>query len=616
VVAVFYSPKTIGIRIYMWPDKESSIDFLNFNETAESIKDIITERELMPISVGVFGNWGAGKSTVLELTKKSLENDAEEGEEYIQIHFDAWTFEGFDDAKAALLETIASELLKEAEKVEDDKGLIAKATEFSERVDKIRLLGMLAEGGAALSGFPMFGLSQKLIGWFNEEDEDAETRTEEDDFKIDDVKDAATEVSKVAKSSRGVLRPKEKLSPPTEIRKFRNSYSSLLDSFNKPLIVYVDNLDRCSPVNTISTLEAIRLFLFLPNTAFVIAADEDMIRLAVPHFHKGASQRHQTDYLDKLIQIPVHVPKPGVAEVRAYLMMLIASDKKLEKLEFERIRSRLEESLRLSWHQGQITVDDLLSDCDMENIDALRGEFKIAEQLAPILTESTNINGNPRIVKRLLNQVRMRLKTAKRRGMQLDEKTITKLVIFERCMGTQATNKLYELIDKENGQPAVIAEMENVEEEFNIKSIPEEWRHDLDFLDKWSKLQPPFAEQNLTSAAYLSRQSIPMGAINSVMSGAAQKLLDGLLKQKNRMSETNSKLLELASQEEYLSVMDALIEKFKLVEDWDRMPLGFYGARLLALKDGKCKSVFLAYVNTLPNKMWKKPIVKELEGVK
>tara|TARA_B100000700_G_scaffold331519_1_gene465091 strand:- start:3351 stop:5153 length:1803 start_codon:yes stop_codon:yes gene_type:complete len=600
----------------MWPDKESSIDFLNFNETAESIKDIITERELMPISVGVFGNWGAGKSTVLELTKKSLENDAEEGEEYIQIHFDAWTFEGFDDAKAALLETIASELLKEAEKVEDDKGLIAKATEFSERVDKIRLLGMLAEGGAALSGFPMFGLSQKLIGWFNEEDEDAETRTEEDDFKIDDVKDAATEVSKVAKSSRGVLRPKEKLSPPTEIRKFRNSYSSLLDSFNKPLIVYVDNLDRCSPVNTISTLEAIRLFLFLPNTAFVIAADEDMIRLAVPHFHKGASQRHQTDYLDKLIQIPVHVPKPGVAEVRAYLMMLIASDKKLEKLEFERIRSRLEESLRLSWHQGQITVDDLLSDCDMENIDALRGEFKIAEQLAPILTESTNINGNPRIVKRLLNQVRMRLKTAKRRGMQLDEKTITKLVIFERCMGTQATNKLYELIDKENGQPAVIAEMENVEEEFNIKSIPEEWRHDLDFLDKWSKLQPPFAEQNLTSAAYLSRQSIPMGAINSVMSGAAQKLLDGLLKQKNRMSETNSKLLELASQEEYLSVMDALIEKFKLVEDWDRMPLGFYGARLLALKDGKCKSVFLAYVNTLPNKMWKKPIVKELEGVK
>ncbi len=55
----------------MWSDKESKIDFLNFNEIAESIKDLITEKELMPISIGVFGDWGAGKSTILELTAKS-----------------------------------------------------------------------------------------------------------------------------------------------------------------------------------------------------------------------------------------------------------------------------------------------------------------------------------------------------------------------------------------------------------------------------------------------------------------------------------------------------------------------------------------------------------------
>jgi predicted KAP-like P-loop ATPase len=341
-----------------------------------------------------------------------------------------------------------------------------------------------------------------------------------------------------------------------------------------------------------------------------------MIRLAVPHFHKGASQRHQTDYLDKLIQIPVHVPKPGVAEIRAYLMMLVVSDKKVEISEFEKIRSKLEDSLRLSWQLDQITVDELLSDCDIDNIDELRGEFKVAEQLAPILAESSNVNGNPRIVKRLLNQVRMRLKTAKRRGMQLDEKTITKLVIFERCMGTHATNKLYELIDKENGLPDIIAHMESDDEEFDLKKIPEEWKHDLEFLDKWSKLQPSFSEYNLTAAAYLSRQSIPMGAINSVMSGAAQKLLEALLKQKNRVSETNSKIIDATSQEEYLSVMDGLIEKLKLVEDWNTVPLGIYGARMLALKDGKCKSVFLAYINTVPNKAWKKPIVSELEGVK
>lgn len=601
----------------MWSDKESSIDYLNFNETAESIKDLITEKELMPISVGIFGNWGAGKSTILELTKKSIENDSEE---YIQIHFDAWMFEGFDDAKAALLETIASEFIKEAN---EDEGLLKKAIEFSDRVDKIRLLGMIAEGGAALSGFPTFGLSQKFMGLFREdEDEQAdvpqeiEVQAEQDSVDLDDTVLVAKKLQKAAASTKGVLKPKEKLSPPSEIRKFRKTYSSLLESFDKPLIVYVDNLDRCSPVNAISTLEAIRLFLFLPNTAFVIAADEDMIRLAVPHYHKGASQRHQTDYLDKLIQIPVHVPKPGVAEIRAYLMMLIASEKGVETSELEKIRSNLEKSLKLSWQQDQITIDELLSGCDIDQVDELRGEFMVAEQLSPILAESPHINGNPRIVKRLLNQVRMRLKTANRRGMHLDEKTITKLVIFERCMGTLATNKLYELIDQEGGKPQIIAEMENKEIEIDHENIPEEWKNDLAFLDKWSKLQPSFANQNLTPAAYLSRQSIPMGSVNSIISGAAQNLLDGLFKQNTRLSEANSKLIEATPKEEYLSVIDGLIQEFKTIEDWSKLPQGFYGARLLALKDDKCRTVFLTYINTTPDKPWKKPIVSELEGVK
>lgn len=594
----------------MWSDKESSVDFLNFNETAESIKDLITERELMPISVGVFGNWGAGKSTILELTKKSLD---EEGD-YIQIHFDAWTFEGFDDAKAALLETIASELLKEAE---GDKGLVDKAKEFSKRVDAIRLLSLMAEGGAALSGIPLFGLGQKLVSYFDDEpDSELEEGEAESDFELGDVAEVAGKVQKAAAKGKGIIKPKKKLSPPTEIRKFRSAYAKLLEGFDKPLIVYVDNLDRCSPINAISTLEAIRLFLFLPNTAFVIAADEDMIRLAVQHFHKGASIRHQKDYLDKLIQIPVHVPKPGVEEVRAYLMMLIASDKKVDVEEFNKIRDRLEESLRLSWQQDPITIDDLIADCNIDNVEEIRAEFKVAEQLAPILASSSHINGNPRIVKRLLNQIRMRLKTAKRRGMQLDEKTITKLVIFERCMGTQATNKLYELIDKEKGKPEIIAEMESSDTDFNVEKLPDEWKEDLEFLEQWAELQPPFAEQDLTAAAYLSRQSIPMGAINAVMSGAATKLLDGLSKQKNRISEANSKLLEATPQEEYLSVMDALVEQFKLIEDWKKLPLGIYGARLLSLKDDKCKNVFLTYINTIPSQRWMVPIVNELKGGK
>ena len=586
----------------MWSDKESKIDFLNFNETAESIKDLITEKELMPISIGVFGDWGAGKSTILELTKASLESDEQE---YIQVHFDAWTFQGYDDAKAALLETIASTLVKKAA---DDKNLSAKAKEFAGRIDKIRLMGLLMDGGAALAGIPTMGGIQKIMGLFSGGDDG--------ELDVDDVKGAVDGAKDVAKKNKGLIKDKKSFSPPKEIKEFRKAYSDLLKEFDKPLIVYVDNLDRCSPFNAISTLEAIRLFLFLPNTAFVIAADEDMIRLAVPEYHKGASQRHQTDYLDKLIQIPVHVPRPGVLEIRAYLMMLTAQDHGVTDAQLETIRCALEESLRLSWKQPQITVDELLQDHDIEKHSGLRSKFVVAEQLAPLLAESTNINGNPRIVKRLLNQVKMRKKTAHRRGMQLDEKTITKLVIFERCLGTQATNKLYELIDKENGYPKVLADLENSEVEFDEIKLPEEWKLDLAFIDKWSKLPPMFTEMDLTPAAYLSRESIPMGAVNAVMSGAAQKLVEELMKQKVRVSGVNSTAITTTPKEEYMSVMDGLIENFKLIGDWTERPTGIYGAVLLAKQDDKCCLSLLTFLKSLPRQRWLNPILKELEGTK
>ena len=586
----------------MWSDKESEIDFLNFNETAQSIKDLITEKDLMPISVGIFGDWGAGKSTILELTKKSLESDEQE---YIQVHFDAWMFQGYDDAKAALLETIASKLIKQAE---SDKGLTQKAKEFAGRVDKIRLMGLLMDGGSALAGIPTGGGFQKIFGLLSDD--------EDDDIDAEDLKEAAQGVQDVAKKNKGIVKAKKAFSPPKEIKEFRKAYSALLEEFDKPLIVYVDNLDRCSPFNAISTLEAIRLFLFLPNTAFVIAADEDMIRLAVPEYHKGVSQRHQTDYLDKLIQIPVHVPRPGSVEIRAYLMMLIAQDHGVTKEQLESLRAALEESLKLSWKQSPITIDELLENQNIDDLPDLRGKFIVAEQLAPLLAESSNINGNPRIVKRLLNQVKMRRKTALRRGMQLDEKTITKLVIFERCLGTQATNKLYELIDQENGKPKILAELEDPKIEFFDIDLPEEWQADPDFIEQWSNLSPQFKEIDLTPAAYLSRESIPMGAVNSVMSGAAQKLVDALMKQKNRLSGVNTELLNTTPKEEYMAVMDGLIENFKSIGDWSEMPIGIYGARLLALEDQKCRASFLTFLNNIPKHKWMSRIKKELEGIK
>jgi len=47
----------------VWSDKESSQDYLNFGEVSQLAVDILTSPSMLPVSLDVFGNWGAGKSS-------------------------------------------------------------------------------------------------------------------------------------------------------------------------------------------------------------------------------------------------------------------------------------------------------------------------------------------------------------------------------------------------------------------------------------------------------------------------------------------------------------------------------------------------------------------------
>ena len=328
----------------MWSDLESNLDYLNFSEVAESVADIINTPELLPISIGVFGDWGAGKSTILKLTETELNKHSKD---HIHIVFDAWLYQGYDDARASILETIAEALVKE---VESNEGLFVKAKSLAKRVNKIRALGLASDIGAAAFGIPTGGAFGKFFSF-------AEDTVSSDEIDKGELLEGGIEhLKNIRSKTKGILRDKEIKSPPQEISSFRKEYSQLLNDIKRPLVVYIDNLDRCTPLNSIHTLEAIRLFLFLPNTAFVIAADEEMIRSAVREYHKGANERHQTDYLDKLIQVPIKVPKPGALEVRAYLFMLLATDLDIGDENLKILQSSLTQSLRNAWKEKPISV--------------------------------------------------------------------------------------------------------------------------------------------------------------------------------------------------------------------------------------------------------------------
>ncbi|MFX6850072.1 P-loop NTPase fold protein, partial [Acinetobacter baumannii] len=123
----------------MWSDIESKQDFLNYSEASEIVVNVLSNPAMLPISIGVFGSWGTGKSTILNLIEQKLQ--AEKKEDYILIKFDAWLYQGFDDARAALIEVVTLEIAK---LVEDNKTLLDKTKTITKRVNKLRLLAMAA----------------------------------------------------------------------------------------------------------------------------------------------------------------------------------------------------------------------------------------------------------------------------------------------------------------------------------------------------------------------------------------------------------------------------------------------------------------------------------------
>src|ERR1019366_8366199 len=96
------------MSIQVWSDTETDQDLLGFRVHADLIRSIVTDDRILPIVLGGFGDWGGGKSSIMRMLQKDL--DAAAYEDTVCMYFNGWVFEGYEDAKTALLSSILIQL--------------------------------------------------------------------------------------------------------------------------------------------------------------------------------------------------------------------------------------------------------------------------------------------------------------------------------------------------------------------------------------------------------------------------------------------------------------------------------------------------------------------------
>lgn len=393
----------------MWSDNQTRHDLINVQHLTRAVTSVVRAEHMLPVTIGIFGDWGSGKSSLMWMVEDELCDD----EGTLCVTFNGWLFEGYEDAKAALMGTILDELISK-------RTLSAKTQDLAkklfERVNWFRLMGMAGRNvlSFSLTGMPDISTLGETGSFLMEKAQGMD---------MQEAKDLADE----APGGRDNIR--------RTVREFRSDFAELLDKTEVDrLVVFIDDLDRCLPDTIIETLEAIRLFLFVDHTAFVIGADERLVEEAVKRRFpevEGSKLDIGRDYLEKLVQVPVRIPPLGRIELETYINLLFAQ----LHLSEENIRALGEKLLTQDFssiHEAGFSIQtapELFEEVGAEMTDELREELALAHQISDVL--ASGLKGNPRQGKRFLNTLVLRIQMAETRGVELRRRVLAKLMLME-----------------------------------------------------------------------------------------------------------------------------------------------------------------------------------------
>ncbi|MDD3063200.1 MAG: P-loop NTPase fold protein [Massilibacteroides sp.] len=484
----------------MWADNETNQDLLGYQVHADLLKKIILKDTMLPISIGVFGNWGSGKSSLMLLLEEGIKDWIKENKEnnqlntkILQVKFNSWQFENYDSTKLTMIESILEALSKD---IKSRMDIFEKADDLIARIS-------LMESGVFILKKIANILPENIKNFLpNKAELDKICGKDKYNNLIDSISKGNT--SKF-------------------IQEFRSMFENLvLDAKYKAVVVYIDDLDRCDPKRIIDCLEAVKLFVNVKKTAFVIGADERIIEYAIK-LHYPIEQKKEeisspfSDYLEKLIQLPYKIPRLSDNEQETYITLLLCRES-LNDISFNSLHEKYI-GFRNSDKHSKYNIDDIKQALPNINLSSV-------EYMLPVVPLMKNfLNGNPRQLKRFMNTLDVRLQLADVAGFSdIRPDVLVKLMVLEyNILYASRFEDIYKRQREGKGYVdfSQLKEQAQLEKKFEDSQWGSSW--DSDYLRRWATSEPMLDNVNLQNYFWVARDAlkkeVPLASVvtNKVM---------------------------------------------------------------------------------------------------
>ncbi len=291
-------------------DHPAEEDAFNFTPYAETLAQIIGNTgTVTPLTIGIFGKWGRGKTSLMRMVRRRLEHTLDSTFPVHSVWFNAWLY----NHEEALWRALIAQVVEGTRKFGLSPSNLATLGRLESRLyraaetsgDQLTIPPGWLPGVETLSHFSRTSL--ELLRRRAERRADGRA-AEEIQTLIDDVEESYATSRRDAIVGRDV---------------FRREFETLARRWIEPhgrLVVFVDDLDRCLPDKAVEVLEAVKLFLDVPGLVFVLGVDRSVIEEGIRvRYRDYDAQIDGTRYLEKIIQLPFNLPAITSQAIERYV---------------------------------------------------------------------------------------------------------------------------------------------------------------------------------------------------------------------------------------------------------------------------------------------------------